>query len=166
MVLISEAHEQNPFIALSLFDLGQDYLQRTPSPSLRWQQQGFNQALSLQQLTEQFCQTIELQPISTSMQIQTLRTICKRRDKDLKLIADSWEHNKYAELEIGFCQSFEQLVYEYRWHQRAFQCLAWMLELQSETKAAKIFQSCSDNLYFDLGFLQLAHARISARQMP
>lgn len=165
MVLISKAHEPSPFIAPSLLDLGQDYLQRRPSPSLRWQQQGYNQALSLQQLTEQFCQSIEGQPNSASLQLQALRIIGKRRDKDLKLIADNWEHN-YAEPVVGFCQTFEQLIYEYRWHQRAYQCLAWMLELQSEINAAKIFQSCSDNLYFDLGFLQLAQARSLTRQTP
>lgn len=164
MVLIPEDLEPPPQVAPALIELGQHFLQRSPATVAQWQEQGLRQALQLQRLTEQFCLNLELDIQVSHIQRQALQIICKRREKDLQRLAEPWGIGSLeAEISYPNCQSFEQVLQEYRWQQRVFQCTAWLLELHGEKRIAQNFQTCSDNLVFDFGFLQLAYARSIAR---
>ncbi len=164
MLLVPNALQPTPHIAPSLVELGQHLLHRSPGTVSQWQQEGLYQALQLQRLTKQFYLTTAATPGIAGTQKQVLQIMCKRREKDLYFIGSHWDNSSHNLESFTLpCQSFEQLLHEYRWQQRAFQGMSWLLELHDDLPSAQVFQTCADNLCSDLGFLRLAYQRALAR---
>jgi hypothetical protein len=161
MLLIPEtpAPPLTPDFNTPLDQIGRQLIERNPALG-QSARHGLYQAFQLKSMTEQLYKSLEQNPNANLAQKQALRILSRRREKDLHSITEHWGLNNLdLELIPAPCQGLEDLLYEYRWQQRTYQCLAWINELQMQTSTAYVFQTCADNLIFDLGCLQLVQAR-------
>lgn len=155
---------QPPFVGEAFVDLGLNFLRRSPNTLREWHHQGLVQAVQLEQLTGRIAERLgETGPYAAQLQ-EMSEILLRRRAKDVAFLGEALGFATQFEVpRLATNGLFEPLAYHYRWQQRSYQCLAWMLELHGDLTGSRAFQTCADNLSFDCGFMQTLLARCASR---